>query len=48
MVDYRKLRLSNLTSPEYRHVLLLLFWIAYGILFAAVERVIPRAVWHPV
>ena len=48
MVDYRKLRLSNLTSPEYRHVLLLLFWIAHGILFAAVERVIPRAVWHPV
>lgn len=48
MVDYRRLRPSNLTSPEYRHVLLLLFWIAFGLCFAAVERLIPRTVWHPV
>lgn len=48
MVDYRRLRPSNLTSPEFRHVLLLLFWVAFGILFALVERLIPRTVWHTV
>ena len=27
VVDYRKLRFSNITSPQYRHVLLLLGWL---------------------
>ncbi|MBQ7801035.1 MAG: phosphatase PAP2 family protein [Oscillospiraceae bacterium] len=48
MVDYRRLRPNNLTSPEFRHLFLLLFWIAFGICFASAERLIPRAVWHPV
>ena len=48
MVDYRKLRPNNITSPEFRHVFLLLFWIAFGACFGAVEQLIPRAVWHPV
>lgn len=48
MVDYRRLRPNNLTSPEFRHLLLLLFWAAFGLCFAGVERLIPRTVWHPV
>lgn len=47
MVDYRRLRLNNLTSPEFRHIFLLVFWIVFGIFFSAVERLIPRTVWHP-
>lgn len=37
-VDYRKLRPSNITSPEYRHLFLLLFWPIYGVVFNMVER----------
>lgn len=48
MVDYRRLRPNNLTSPEFRHLFLLLFWIGFGICFGAAERLIPRTVWHPV
>lgn len=48
MVDYRKLRPSNLTSPEFRHVLMLLFWPVFGILFLSVERLIPRDHYAPV
>lgn len=48
MVDYRRLRPNNITSPEFRHVLLLLFWIGFGICFGSVERLIPRTVYHPV
>ena len=36
-VDYRKLRLHNLTSPEFSHLLLLLFWPIFGIVFASLE-----------
>jgi len=38
MIDYRKLRLKNLTSPEFSHLLLLLFWPVYGILFWLAEK----------
>ena len=27
VVDYRKLRLSNIRTPEYSHLLLLLGWV---------------------
>ncbi len=37
-VDYRKLRLKNLTSPEFSHLLLLLFWPLFGLAFLYVER----------
>ncbi len=40
MVDYRKLRLSNLTSPQFRHLFLLLYWPLFGIVFFLLERVI--------
>lgn len=38
MVDYRKLRSGNLTSPAYRHLLLLIYWPIYGLTFWLLER----------
>lgn len=48
VVDYRKLRPSNLTSPQYRHVWLLLYWIGYLVSFIFIERLTPAAYHHPV
>lgn len=48
MIDYRKLRPSNLNSPEFRHLWLLLFWPLFGILFALVERGGLYATYTPV
>ena len=48
IVDYRKLRPSNITAPEYRHVLLLGGWIAYFALYFLTENLIPFARCHPV
>lgn len=42
VVDYRKLRLKNLNSPEFSHLKLLLYWPIFGILFYLVERVFLR------
>ena len=36
--DYRGLRLSNVTDPAYRHILLLLYWPVHGLLFLLLER----------
>ncbi len=41
VVDYRKLRLKNLTSPEYSHLLLLLGWVVYFALYFLTENLIP-------
>ena len=41
MVDYRQLRLSNINSPEYRHLKLLLGWVGYLLLYALTENLIP-------
>lgn len=38
MVDYRKLRPNNLCSPEFKHLLLLLYWPLYGLTFWLLER----------
>ena len=35
---YRDLRPSNLTEPRFRHIFLLLYWCAFGIAFALVEK----------
>ena len=35
--DYRKLRLQNITSPQFSHLLLLLFWPLWGLLFSWLE-----------
>jgi len=49
LYDYRGLRLSNIASPRYRHLLLLLIWVAYFALYILTERLIPEescAVMH--
>lgn len=47
-VDYRKLRLSNLNSPEFSHLKLLLYWPLYGFMFLFVERLSPIDYYFPV
>lgn len=48
VVDYRKLRLHNLTSPQYRHLLLLLGWVVYFCLYFLTENLIPAEDCYPV
>lgn len=48
VVDYRKLRLSNLNSPEFRHLFLLLGWVGYFCLYFLTENLIPPENCHPV
>lgn len=48
VVDYRGLRLHNLTSPQYRHVLLLLGWVFYFTCYFLTENLIPAEACHPV
>ncbi len=40
MIDYRKLRLNNISSPQFRHLFLLIYWPLFGIIFFALERVL--------
>ena len=40
-VVYRDLRLTNITSPQYRHLLLLLGWVGYFLLYVLTENGIP-------
>ncbi len=47
-VDYRKLRLYNITSPEYRHLLLLSGWLVYFVLYFLTENLIPPEHCYPV
>ncbi len=37
-VNYREFRLNKLFSPEYRHILMLLYWPIYGLVFLFLER----------
>ncbi|MFT4143508.1 MAG: hypothetical protein QM644_03550 [Mobilitalea sp.] len=48
IVDYRKLRLSNITSPEYRHLLLLLGWPVYFSFYFLTENLISPENCYPV
>lgn len=48
VVDYRKLRPSNLNTPEYSHLLYLLGWLGYFILYFLTEKLIPAASCHSV
>ena len=41
VVDYRNLRFRTITQPQYRHLLLLLGWVFYFIMYALTERLIP-------
>lgn len=47
-VDYRGLRLSTITSPEYRHLLWLLGWIGYFVLYVLTENLIPVEKCYPI
>ena len=51
---YRDLRPSTVRQKRYRHILLLLYWAIYGLMFLGVERIFPlffdihyTAVWCP-
>ena len=46
--DYRKLRLHNINTPEYRHLLLLLGWVWYFVLYFLTENLIPAEKCYPV
>lgn len=51
VVDYCQLRLSNITSPRFRHLFWLLGWVGYFILYFLTENLIPAEdctpVWCP-
>lgn len=46
VVDYRKLRLHNLNTPEYSHLLLLLGWVGYFLMYMLTENLIPAEDCH--
>ena len=48
VVDYRKLRLSNLREPQFSHLLLLLGWVGYFALYVLTETLIPAERCIPV
>ena len=48
MVNYRKLRLSNINTPEFSHLKLLLGWVGYFILYFLTENLIPAEKCYPV
>ena len=48
VVDYRKFRLSKIKEPQYYHLLYLLGWVGYFILYFITENVIPRENCYPV
>lgn len=47
-VNYLKLRPSNLTSGDFRHLLLLLFWPVFGALFYMTELYLNIDFYYPV
>ncbi|MBR3894235.1 MAG: phosphatase PAP2 family protein [Clostridia bacterium] len=44
---YRDLRPSNLKTTKYKHLLLLLFWPVFGLVFWSLERLVPLA-WRAI
>lgn len=50
VVDYRKIRLNNINSDEFKHVwLLIIFWAVFAALFAVEERIFTfDNYYHPV
>lgn len=38
---YRDLRPATVRQKRYRHILLLLYWAIYGLMFLGVERIFP-------
>lgn len=48
VVDYRKFRLSKINTPEYKHLLFLLGWVGYFVLYFITENLIPESACYPV
>lgn len=48
VVDYRTFRFSKLTSPEFYHLLYLLGWVGYFVLYFLTENLIPTENCHPI
>lgn len=48
VVDYRTFRLKKLTTPEFSHLLLLLGWVVYFLLYFLTENLIPAEACHPI
>ena len=46
VVDYRRLRLNNLNTPEFSHLKLLLGWVGYFTLYFLTENLIPAENCH--
>ena len=46
VVNYRNLRLHNLRTPEYSHLLLLLGWVGYFLMYTITETFIPAENCH--
>ena len=47
-VSYRGFRLSRIREPQYRHLLYLLGWVVYFLLYFLTENLIPAENCHPV
>ena len=41
IVDYRQLRLSNITTTKFNHLFMLIFWPLFGLAFAWIEAYYP-------
>jgi len=48
VVDYREFRFSKIREPQYRHLLYLLGWVGYFILYFLTENLIPYEKCYPV
>lgn len=48
VVDYREFRFSRLREPRFYHLLYLLGWVGYFILYFITENLIPRENCYPV
>ena len=48
VVDYRSLRLSNLNTPEFSHLKLLLGWVVYFALYILTENLNPPEKCHSI
>ena len=48
VVDYRTFRLSKINEPQFRHLLFLLGWVGYFILYFLTENLIPYEKCYPV
>lgn len=46
MVDYRRLRINNINTPEFSHLKLLLGWVGYFLLYMLTENLIPAERCH--